>query len=347
MTGPAAGRMLVTGATGFLGRRLVRRLLDGGWPVRALLRPGAGDRDTREWTDDIAAGRLDVACASFNDEDQLRRALDGVHAVLHLAASKSGSAPSQVANTVVGSEQLYKACVAARTPRFVLVSSFGVIGASHVARGGVIDEQAPMEPHAERRDPYSFVKHRQEVLAWAYHRDHGLPLVVVRPGAVFGPGGTIMGPRIGLRVFGLFLHLGRGCTLPLTYVDNCADAIVQAGAVPGIEGEIFCIVDDDLPTSRQVLRRYRREVDPIRFVPVPFVVLRQLARVNEWYSARTSNHLPAVFTPYKVDAMWKGHRYSNAKAKTRLQWSPRISMDDAVGIALRALAARAGSQRRA
>lgn len=344
MTDATGGRLLVTGATGFLGRRQVRRLLDGGWSVRALLRPGTDPASVPEWAEDLASGRLEVAHASFSDAGQLRSALDGIRVVLHLAASKSGSAAAQVANTVVGSEQLYQASLAAGTSRFVLVSSFGVIGASQVARGGLIDEQVPMEAQAERRDPYSFAKHRQEALAWKYHRERGLPLVVVRPGAVFGPGGSIMGPRIGLRLFGLFLHLGGGCTLPLTYVDNCADAIVQAGVVPGIEGETFCVVDDDLPTSRQVLRRYRREVAPIGFVPVPFFALRQLAGVNEWYSAKTSNHLPAVFTPYKVDAMWKGHRYSNAKAKARLQWSPRIPMDDAIGIALRALAASSGGR---
>jgi dihydroflavonol-4-reductase len=220
--------------------------------------------------------------------------------------------------------------VDARIRRFVLVSSFGVIGASDLRRGGLLDEHTPTEPHPEWRDPYSFAKHRQEQLAWKYRRDAGLPLVVVRPGWIFGPGQNILGARIGLSLFGLFLHLGGRSVLPLTYVDNCADAVIQAGRVSGIEGEIFCITDDSLPTSRELLLRYRREVQSIGYVPVPFPLLRQLARLNAWYSERTQGHLPPVFTPYKVSAMWAGHQYSNAKAKAMLDWTPRIPMQQAL-----------------
>jgi nucleoside-diphosphate-sugar epimerase len=152
----------------------------------------------------------------------------------------------------------------------------------------------------------------------------------VRPGPIFGPGQAILGGRVGLSLFGLFLHLGGGNVIPLTYVENCADAVIQAGLIPDIEGEVFCIVDDDSPTSRQLLKRYRRRVAPIRFVRVPFVALRQLSRLNAWYSRRTNGHLPAVFTPYKVDAMWKGQRYSNSKAKRLLHWAPRIPMEEAL-----------------
>jgi nucleoside-diphosphate-sugar epimerase len=189
-----------------------------------------------------------------------------------------------------------------------------------------------MDPHPERRDPYSFAKHRQEALGWKYHREAGLPLVVVRPGPIFGPGQPILVGRVGLNLFGLFLHLGGGNTIPLTHVDNCADAVVKAGLVPDIEGEVFCIVDDCLPTSRQLLRQYRRQVAPVPFVRVPFVLLRQLARLNASYSRRTNGHLPPVFTPYKVDAMWKGQRYSNDKAKRLLGWTPHIPMEEALSM---------------
>jgi nucleoside-diphosphate-sugar epimerase len=200
----------------------------------------------------------------------------------------------------------------------------------------VFDERAPLDPHPERRDPYSFAKHRQEQLAWRYYHERGLPLVVLRPGVIFGPEQTILGNRIGLRLPGLFLHLGLGNVIPLTFVDNCADAVVQAVSAPDVVGEAFCIVDDDLPTSRQLLRRYRREVTPLRFFPVPFPVLSLMARLNAWYSDRTQGHLPAVLTPYKVDAMWKGHRYSNEKAKLRLGWSPRVPMHEALARTLAA-----------
>ena len=146
------------------------------------------------------------------------------------------------------------------------------------------------------------------------------------PAVIFGEGQSLLSSRVGLRLFGLFLHLGGGNRIPLTYVDNCADAVVCAGLTPGIEGRAFCVTDDGLPSSRHLLRRYRREVEPVPFVPVPFPVLRILARANEWYAVRTHGHLPAVFTPYKVDTMWKGHQFPNAEAKRGLGWTPAVPM---------------------
>jgi len=338
MTSPRVGKVLVTGSTGFLGQRIVRGLANTGRPIRALVRPGTDPHVLDDCLSGSSISRVEMIHASFTDLPALRRAVDGVDIVLHVAASKTGSAASQVANNVVGSENLFKAAVESHTPRFVLVSSFAVIGTSELPRASLIDESVGIERHPERRDPYSFAKHRQEMLAWKYRQDFGLPLVVVRPGAIFGPGQNFLVSRIGVSLFGLFLHLGGGNRIPLTYVDNCADAVIQAGLVPGIEGEVFCIVDDDLPTSRQLLRRYRHVVAPVRFVPVPFVLLRQLARLNVWYSRRTNGHLPAVFTPYKVDGMWKGQRYSNAKAKHLLQWTPRIPMEEALSVTFAAQA---------
>jgi len=339
MTGAGADTVLVTGATGFVGKRVVRRLAEAGRPVRALVRPGTPPTALASCLEGIQTPRVDLVEASFGDVEALRRAVDGAAVVLHLAASKSGSAAAQVANTVVGSDHLFQAALDMRTPRVVLVSSFGVIGVSSLPKGAVVDEAVEMDPHPEWRDPYSFVKHRQEMLAWKYHREHGLPLVVVRPGSIFGPGQSMLISRIGVKFFGVFLHLGGGNLVPLTYVDNCADAVIKAGDMPGIEGQAFCVVDDDLPTSRQLLRMYRRRVEPMRFVPVPFFALRQAGRWNAGYSARTNGHLPAVFTPYKVDAMWKAQRYSNAKAKQGLAWAPRVPMAEALDLTFSALAA--------
>jgi dihydroflavonol-4-reductase len=339
MTGDGAETVLVTGATGFLGKRVVRRLAESGRPVRALVRPGTPSDVLASCLEGIPDPHVELVEASFGDIAALRRAVDGASAVLHLAASKTGSAAAQVANTVVGSDHLFRAAVDVRAPRFVLVSSFGVIGAVQLPRGAVVDESVEMDPHPEWRDPYSFVKHRQETLAWKYSREHGLPLVVVRPGSIFGPGQSMLISRIGVKFFGLFLHLGGGNMIPLTYVDNCADAVIRAGAVPGIEGQVFCVVDDDLPTSRQLLRMYRRRLEPVRSVPVPFFALRQIGRWNASYSTRTHGHLPAVFTPYKVDAMWKGQRYSNAKAKQVLGWTPRVPMAEALDVTFSALSA--------
>jgi nucleoside-diphosphate-sugar epimerase len=108
-------------------------------------------------------------------------------------------------------------------------------------RGG--STSAPAEPHPDRRDVYSHAKWRQEKLFRDRAAAAGHRLVIIRPGVVYGPGGSPISARVGLNLFGWFLHLGGGNRIPLTYVDNCADAIVAASEHPQALGQAFNVVD--------------------------------------------------------------------------------------------------------
>jgi nucleoside-diphosphate-sugar epimerase len=331
----------LTGATGFLGREILRSLArDGAEAVRCLVRPGTAPDRIAAAAAAAAGARLEIVPCRLDDPVGLRAALAGARVLYHAAAVKRGPPAALVQGTVAASEHVFRAALAAGVGRVVLVSSFGAMGVADLPRDALVDEEAPLEPHPERRDPYSFAKHRQEALAWRLAREQGLPLAVVRPGFVFGAGQEILGTRIGLRLPGLFLHLGGRGRVPLTFVENCADAVVLAGTAPGALGRALCVVDDDLPESRALLRRYRREVERLPVVPIPFPLLRQLARLNAWYSARTGNHLPPVFTPYKVASTWKPQRYSNRRAKALLGWAPRVPMAEALDRTFAALAPR-------
>src|SRR5207248_5351429 len=101
----------------------------------------------------------------------------------------------------------------------------------------------------ERYEPYAYAKAKQDELVRIYMRTYALPCVIVRPGVTFGPGKPRIPGRIGNSTFGVFLHLGLSNRIPLTYVPNCAEAIVLAGLIKGIDGEVINIVDDNLPTS--------------------------------------------------------------------------------------------------
>src|SRR6185503_11665469 len=87
-------------------------------------------------------------------------------------------------------------------------------------------------------------------------------------------------------------------------------------------------VDDDPPTGRQLLRRYRKAVGGVRAVPVPQLLIQPLSRACEAYHRYSKGQLPAVLTPYKSAAMWKGLRYSNEKAKRLLGWRPAVGFDE-------------------
>jgi nucleoside-diphosphate-sugar epimerase len=327
----------VTGASGFLGGELVRALLrQGAERVRCLVRPGT---DPARLAPLAALGpRVQVIACRLDDPAGLAAALAGVRVLHHLAAAKRGSPAALVAGTVIPTEHVLRAAVRAAVERAVLVSSFSVLGVAGLRRGATVDETTPLDPRPEARDAYAFAKHRQERLAWRLAAETGMALAVVRPGFVFGPGQELLGARIGLRLPGLFLHLGGCCPVPLTFVENCAEAVALAGTAPGAAGRALCIVDDDLPDSRTLLARYRREVEPLRAVPVPYPALRLLALINGWYSRRTAGHLPPVLTPYKVASLWRPQRFTNGLAKEVLGWTPRVSMAEALDRTFAALA---------
>jgi nucleoside-diphosphate-sugar epimerase len=142
---------------------------------------------------------------------------------------------------------------------------------------------------------------------------------------VYGAGNEAISGRVGIGTFGVFLHLGGSNPIPLTYVDNCADAIVLAGVTPGVDGEIFNVVDDQLPSSREFLRLYKRRVKRFSSIYLPHFASYALCSFWEWYASWSQGQLPPVFNRRRWYANWKKIGYSNRKLKTRIGWSPRIS----------------------
>ncbi len=335
-------KRLVTGAGGFLGRSVVGRLLarpDA--DIRCLVRSSSQAERVRSLADAHPRATLEVMTGNLLSHEDCERAVEGVDVVYHLAASLKGSPADIFMNTVVASNRLLEALAGA--PRtIVMVSSMGVYGTAHLARGAVVDERTPLEPHPERRDVYSHAKWRQEKLFRDRALESGHRLIVIRPGVVYGPGGSPMSARVGLSLFGWFLHLGGGNRIPLTYVDNCADAIVTASESADAIGHAFNVVDDDLPTSRAYLRRYRREVARVKSVRIPYPGMWLLSRSVEWYHGHSRGQLPAVFTRYKTATLWKGTRFDNTKLKC-IGWTPRVATRDGLAKSFAALRSAAGS----
>jgi nucleoside-diphosphate-sugar epimerase len=97
-----------------------------------------------------------------------------------------------------------------------------------------------------------------------------------------------------------------------------------------VDGEVFNVVDDDLPTSRQFLRNYRKVTKPFFSLRVPYFVAYGLSSLWENYSKRSQGQLPPVFNRRRCSAEWKGNRYSNRKLRERLGWSPHVNMREAM-----------------
>lgn len=321
--------VLVTGSNGFLGTALVERLLaHGQTDLRCFVRAGSDRARLEAVLRRHEAEQAEVFVGSLASVETAREALAGVDTVYHLAAAMRGSAADMFLSSVVASKNLLEAVIQmARPSKIVLVSSFGVYGVAQLPRGALVDESTPLENKPERRDIYSYSKLRQEQLFWDYQREHDLALVVLRPGVIYGPGGGGLSARIGVALPGVFLFLGGSNPLPLSYVDNCAEALVVAGRAANAVCEIYNVHDDDLPSCRQYFARYQREVGRVRSLPVPYPMLLAGSWLVERYHAYSQGQLPAIFTPHKTRSSWGGNRFSNDKLKA-LGWQQLVSTEE-------------------
>ncbi len=322
-------QVLLTGATGFLGRRVLRQLLDEGCAVRCAVRPGSDVQSLRDFVGLRRWSRAETVNVQLANPEQCEGLVQDCDVVYHAAAALSGSASNLVMNSVVPTRNLMNAASEQGVGRFVLVSSLGIYGSQELRRNSLLDEKCPIDPAGHLRDPYTYSKILQEEVAREISQESGLPMVVVRPGVIFGDERGAMSHRVGLQLGGLLLRMGGGQRVPFTYVENCAEAVKLAGFKEGIDGQVFNVVDDDLPTGRQVLRKYRKAGRKFRVIGIPQVATNWLARFNEWYSERTEQQIPAVLTRYRVQAMWKPLQYSNSRAKEMLGWHPSTSFDEA------------------
>ncbi len=325
-------KVLVTGANGFIGSRVVRCLLSRSFKnIRCLVRSQANIIALRPLEEEFGV-TLEYICGNLLSRETCRAAAEGALVIYHLAVGGDKSFPGCVMNTVVTTRNLLDAVTAEGTVRrFVNVSSLAIYSNDHLRRRALLDEHCPVEADlVGRYDPYAYAKAKQDELVRHYARHMGLPYVIARPGVTIGPGKVRIPGRVGIDTFGVFLHLGHGNRMPLTYVDNCAEAIVLAGLVKGVDSEEFNIIDDNLPTSRQFLRGYKKQFGHFLSIPVPYRVFYVFCFLWEKYSSWSQGQLPPAFNRKTCAAYFKGNVYSNDKAKTQLHWHPSVGMTDAL-----------------
>ena len=112
--------------------------------------------------------------------------------------------------------------------------------------------------------------------------------------------------------------------MPLSYVDNCADAIILAGSVAGINGEVFNILDSELCTCNDYMRLYLKNVRKMKNIRMPYYLFWLFSWLLEKCAAYSNGRIPPAFNPYKTAAIWKKIRFDNAKLVKKLGWSQTI-----------------------
>ncbi len=313
--------VLVTGATGFTGARLVRRLVAAGARVAAIARASSDLSPLRDLEIRWVRGEVfDPAAVSA--------AAAGAEYIFHVAAAyrEARHADAMYRRVHVESTRLL-AEAALQTPgfrRFVHVSTVGVLG--HIANPPA-DENAPMNPG----DVYQATKAEAELWLRDFAPRRGLPFTVIRPAAIYGPGDTRLLKFFRMAARRRLFLVGRSRGLyHLVHVDDLVEVLLLAAVHPAAEGEVFICGSPECVTLEQIARIVAGELGT-RFsvVRLPAAPLFLAADACEWVCRRLGVEPPihrrrlAFFT--------KDRSFDTRKLRERLGYVMRHS--DAEGLA--------------
>ncbi len=310
-------KALVTGASGFTGSHLTRRLLASGYEVRVLVRKGS-DRSV------IEGLPVEWAYADLADHAPVDDAMRGIGIVFHVAAAfRVEGVPKQLFwdVNVGGTRKLLEAAGRAGIRRFVHCSTIGVQGAivNPPAR-----EDAPYAPC----DHYQASKRDGEVLALEFFRSERLPGTVVRPAMIYGPGDTRWLKLFRAIHHGTFRMIGDGETLchPV-FIDDLVAGMVLAAERDEALGEVITIGGDEYLTLNELVEKIANVLDrPLRRRRIPVWPVHLAGLLCE-----------VTFRPLGIDPPLHRRRigffvhdraFDISKAKQLLGYEPRVTLDE-------------------
>jgi len=309
-------RALVTGAGGFLGSSVCRRLLRAGIEVRALVRP---DRPLPV----PGAERFE---GDIGDDVAVAAAVNGMDCVVHTAArvQTSGRWEDFAEANVRGTRRLLRAAPAAGVGRIVHISSLSVYAVPH--DGVRITEDSCYESEGESRGHYSRSKLAADRVVMDAAR-RGVAVVNLRPGLLYGPGKRPPVARQSFSVAGLKLLLASpSYRLPLTYVDNVADAVLLAATTDAAAGQAFTIVDANTPQDEYVGLYRAASGEHWRPVFLPVGAVAAGAWVMERALRLARRRSPVTY--HQVRRATVGAVYDCSKAERILGWRPAITIEE-------------------
>lgn len=318
------GKVLVTGASGFLGRRVVEILLEQGYAVRALVRSYV-KCDTLELTG------VEITFGDVTDLGSLAPAFEGVDYVVHTAADTSGTEEGAKRVTIQGTRNILDLSAASQIKKLIYISSCAVYGVNDYQAGQLIDENASLERSPEHRGAYSWAKLEAEKLVVASMRQGEVSAVCLRPGTIYGCGGESYTPLIGLSIGQKFYAVfGSGqFVLPLVYLDNLVDAILAAIEKVKSTGQVYTVVDSQQVDKREYMDTLMRKLHPHAwFIYIPFSFLSALVSLQEKIFGILKRN--PVLTSYRLMSSQNPVLYDASKIINELGWQSKVSFDEAV-----------------
>jgi 2-alkyl-3-oxoalkanoate reductase len=320
-------KVLITGATGFIGGNLLKGNLAKGNRVRAMVLPGdPGAASLRERGVEVVEGDV-------RDFESVKKAVDGVEIVFHCAAVVTDWAPKSLFQevTVGGAENMCRAASAAGVSRFVDISTCDVFG---IIEDKVMDESFPLKPWNE---PYPDYKIQSEKIMWRYHREKGLPVTMVYPLWVFGEGDQTFVPLLADAIIKKDLIFWRKDALVWpTYIDNLVDLLLFISDDPRAVGNGYLVHDGEYTTLQEFCAEIARAlgVPPIT-THIPYGLAYAASWIMELIWKALGIKTRPLLTTYAVKNLGSRFRFSIAKAERELGWKPKISYKEGMDVTMK------------
>ena len=317
--------ILVTGASGFLGSRLVEVLQKKGHTVKAMVRESS-DRTHLEKLG------VEICTADLGVKSSLEGIMDGIEVVMHAGATTFGTFEQQKQGTIEGTRYMLDLAEAAGVSQFIHVSSLSVYEINNVPNNALINESYPIEPYPEKVGPYAYTKTLSEKLVRERMQKTAMNITIVRPGLVYGSRRNMFFPHLGFAAAGgkLIVPIGwERKVLPLTYIYHTCEIMARLVGHERSYGKTYNIIDPKTITHHQYLQYYLRAMRLKSIVvPVPFTLLKLAALGFELL-----NKIPPLkgkfgLSRYRLNPKFKNVRFDGSLVLKELNWYPELSLDE-------------------
>jgi len=315
-------KVLVTGASGFVGSHLTKRLIQEGYNVKALVRTTSSLEKLKDLDIDLAYGNL-------KDIFSLHTAVKGAEVVFHAGASVGDWVKKEEAYAVnvKGTENILKAALAGHVKRFVSVSSLAVLG---MRDHNGTKEDAPYGPTG---DSYCDSKIESEKLVLEFGQKHNFPVTVLRPGFIYGPGDNQVIPRILERLEkGKFAFIGNGDKILNTvYIGNLVQAAILAARTEKAIGKIYNITDGVMVDRREFINTIADVWGlPRPTKKVPLWLAKALTPVFENVNRLTGSKKPPLLNRARMKFMALNLYFDISKAREEIGYKPVSNLRQAL-----------------
>jgi nucleoside-diphosphate-sugar epimerase len=311
-------KIFITGASGFIGSHVLQACLDKGYLVRALVLPN--DPEIQSLKDK----NVEVFLGDIRNFEEVQHAMgDKIDIVFHCAAMVTDWGKKEIFEQVMiqGTENVCKAASKIGVSRFVKISTNDVFG---LDESKILDETSPL---TKWNEPYSDTKIAAEEVAWKYFREENLPVTMVYPCWVYGPGDKTFVPLLADAILKEeMLFMRRNAIVWPTYVENLVDLLMLIATHENAVGNGY-LVHDGTSTTLEIFTNHVAKSIGGKEVKkrIPYALAYFVAFVLEFVWKLLGKKERPLLTTYTVKNLGSRLRFSIDKAKCELNWTPNIS----------------------